>query len=691
MRLSRLSRYAGIALGTALAMGCGNGVTTNKAIQDRVALESFESCSSLEQYIEDTAVLDMRATLEQYKNGSGGIFFFGGGMAEDARTEGAAASTSGPSAYTTTNTQVAGVDEADFVKNDGTRIFLLSGNKLYINRSWPAAELQTLSSVQIEGYPREMYLDERDHVVIFSSVYTPLPTDPAGIRSCGSGMRCGYSYSNTMKITVVDVADLTAPQVVTEYFLPGYYTSSRRIGDSVRLVMGDYFRWPTEVRWWVNSGTGMYNDRAALGRAYDVLMADNERLIRSQPLDAWLPKAYYRTADGSFAQVGYDCTEFHKSNAPAKLGFVSLATLDLSPNTLATVGHPTVHRTTVLAQPGEIYASATSLYVASHHWWWWPEPGQKDYTYLHKFDITHPSQALYVGSGGVSGHIVDQFSMDEHDGFFRVATTTATRVPDLQNSWGRLETTNAVYVLAEDSGTLKVVGQTEELAKGERIYSSRFMGTKGFVTTFRQMDPLFTFDLSDPVNPRRVGELHVPGFSTYLHPIDQDHLLAIGEYVPETQPVDWRARRLQLSIFDVSDFANPRQTFTQTVGTAYSWSEAAYEHKAFNYFPERKLLAIPFFDWTTSGTWSWNSFTSDLRVFSVDAETGFTPRGAVTMRDVYQSSNFNNWSYYWTPYIRRSVMADDFVYAISDSGIRVANVNSLSTPLATVTFNPYRE
>ncbi|MBS1153266.1 MAG: hypothetical protein H6Q89_4964, partial [Myxococcaceae bacterium] len=201
----------------------------------------------------------------------------------------------------------------------------------------------------------------------------------------------------------------------------------------------------------------------------------------------------------------------------------------------------------------------------------------------------------------------------------------------------------------------------------------------------------FTFDLKDPTHPKKVGELKVPGFSSYIHPIDADHLLTIGTYIPEDN-TDWRARALQLAIFDVSDLANPKQTFVQKVGTAYSWSEAQHEHKAFNYFPAKKLLAIPFTDWSYNYTTSdqyWSSFVSDLRVFEVDVTKGFTAKGAVSMKDVFQVTNYYNWSYYWTPQARRSVMADDFVYSISDAGLRVANIADLSQPIATAFFDRY--
>jgi hypothetical protein len=191
-----------------------------------------------------------------------------------------------------------------------------------------------------------------------------------------------------------------------------------------------------------------------------------------------------------------------------------------------------------------------------------------------------------------------------------------------------------------------------------------------------------------------MGELTVPGFSTYLHPMDATHLLTIGTYMPAPvagQPTDWQARALQLAIYDVSDLANPRQTFTQLVGTAYGWSEAQYEHKAFNYFAAKKLLAIPFSDWSygNTGQFYWDRFVSDLRVYGVDPVTGFTAKGAVNLNDLYQVQQYSNWVYYWTPSVRRSVMADDFVYAISDAGLRVANILNLSAPLATVRFDRY--
>jgi hypothetical protein len=510
-----------------------------------------------------------------------------------------------------------------------------------------------------------------------------------GRGDCGSyNMSCGYYQSNTVKATVVDVSNMASMKKVAEYELPGHYNSARKIGSSVRLVLSDDFRFPAEVQFYVDYDQTDYPqfgppNYAAIAAKYDALIAKNEKLIRAQTLAGWMPSGTIKDANGE-SSLGYDCGDFAKVNAPTKLGTLSVITLNLESQT--------IDQTTIVSEPGEIYASANNLYLATRHWWWWSEIGQTDATYVHKFDISSPDAATYVASGTIDGHIVDQFSMDENaEGYFRIVTTTNKRVADTANptnTWGRIETANHLFVYAEDGGTLKRIGQSGPLAVGERVMSSRLIGNRGFVVTFRNIDPLFTFDLSDPTNPKQVGELKIPGFSTYIHPLDETHLLTIGTYVPADN-TNWRAQSLQLQIFDVSDLANPTLTHTELVGTAYGWSEAQYEHKAFNYFPAKKLLAIPFSDWSygEDNDNYWTSFKSELRVFGVDANTGFTSKGTLSMSDLYQARNAYNWTYYWTPNVRRSVLADDFVYAVTDAGIRVANISSLAAPLATAEFS----
>ena len=682
-------------LGLALVglMGCGNNdIPDNQPVQMKARLESFESCAALESYIEDAAVLEMRTSLERQKPSywNRNWFFFGGGAEGDVASgappsrDSKSPSPSGPSNHTGTNNQVEGVDEADFVKNDGTRIFVLSGKKLYLHRSWPAESLQAVSSLSLEGWPREMFL-HGNKVVVFSEVLQPLANanTQSDVISCPPMGGCGYYGAPQTKVTTVDVSDLAAPRVEGELYLPGGYHNARMAGSSVRLVMRDSFRWPGGMRWWPEYSQELYDDHARLEKEIDRLKEQNEQLLRARTLAQWLPEGQRKRDNGTVERVGYDCRDFHKTNAPTRLGFVTVASLNLESQV-----EEAPARVSLVTEPGEVYATESTLYLATPHWWWWPRAGQTEHTYVHKLDLSQPYRANYVASATVPGHLLNQFSLDEHEGVLRVATTITTRVDDANFGWGRPETTNRLFTYRQDGGELKLVGQSEELAKGERIYSARFVGNKGYVVTFRQVDPLFTFDLSDPRNPRKVGELKVPGFSSYIHPVGDTHLLTVGVHVPENG--DWRARALKLSLFDVSDMANPREAFTQLVGTAYGWSESLYEHKAFNYFPAKGLVAIPFTDWTGAAYTGdyWSNFVSELRVFRVDANTGFTPVGAVSMKDVYQTVNYRQWSWTYSPHVRRSVMADDYVYAITDAGVRVSHVSNLAQPLATTRFDP---
>lgn len=647
-----------------------------------LSLTAFDSCEALEQHIEDTAVELMRQSLR----GEGGALRGGVDLALPAAAEATQnANSSGPSAYTKTNTQVAGVDEADFVKTDGRYIYTLAANRLHIVKSWPAAELARVGSLTLDGYPSEMFLDEeRKQLVVLSSVYAPYAQAPAGASvDCLAYGGCG-EWAVATKATIIDVATPSMPRVLDEVWYPGWYSNARKVGRSIRLVLRDDFRWPEGVRWWPE-GELDWSNEASVRRAREALIPDNEALIRDQPLSRWLPQGRRRLADGAVVDVSYDCHDFHRINASVDLGFTTVATLDLD-----ALDRPS--RTSVIADTSEVYADLDTLYLATRHWWWWPAPGQRDYSYVVRLDTSSPSRSTVVAAGGVEGHILNQFSMDEFEDHLRVATTIARRVPDPDNSdneWGIIQTTNRVSVLGVQGNRLVVTGQTADLAEGERIQSARFAGAKGYVVTFEQIDPLFTLDLRDPTRPTVVGELKVPGFSTYIHPLGDSHLLTIGVHVPDpaTGGNQWQERRMKLSIFDVSDLAHPREAFTETIGSAYGWSEAAWEHKAFNFFAEKGLLAIPFSDYRPGSQNYWGEFVSDVRVFRVGATTGIQPLGSVSLSDVYQTYAYQDWSWSWSPWVRRSVMADDFVYAISDAGVRVSRVDALSTPIATTTFD----
>jgi hypothetical protein len=249
--------------------------------------------------------------------------------------------------------------------------------------------------------------------------------------------------------------------------------------------------------------------------------------------------------------------------------------------------------------------------------------------------------------------------------------------PSTGTPWGTVETSNQIAVLGLSDGALRTLGKTDPFGAGETLFGTRFLGARGFAITARQVDPLFTFDLSDPADPKKVGELEMPGFVAYLHPIDETHLLGVGR-----EQAAGGSMQVKVQLFDVTDLASPKAGSPVLVGEGWSWSESLWDPKAFTWFADRKLLAIPFVDFAT------NDLVSDLRLFHVDTAAGITPAGRLPMSDVYLTQSGPDWSFSWSPFVRRSVLADDSVYLVSDAGIRSANVTDLPKWLATVRFSP---
>jgi hypothetical protein len=264
-----------------------------------------------------------------------------------------------------------------------------------------------------------------------------------------------------------------------------------------------------------------------------------------------------------------------------------------------------------------------------------------------------------IATGEVPGAIDDRFSVDEHEGFLRISTTT---------SFG-LESRNNVYILDQVGSNLDVVGKLEGLAPGERIFSSRFQGDYGFVVTFRQVDPLFTIDLSDPTNPKVAGELKIPGFSEYLQVIEQDGktlLIGVGR---DVNPITGRASALKVSLFDVTNPKTPVEIESYIFDGDFSTSNALWDNKAITYVPEQRILAIP----TQQSRNIGNGFPLEARltVFSVDAVKGLDRIGEV--------SHDNDW-------INRSVSIRNDLYAVSTNRISAYGVPGL-TALGDIKWN----
>jgi uncharacterized secreted protein with C-terminal beta-propeller domain len=258
-------------------------------------------------------------------------------------------------------------------------------------------------------------------------------------------------------------------------------------------------------------------------------------------------------------------------------------------------------------------------------------------TSIHRFDISSPLRTQYRGSGTVSGYLLNQWSLSEHKGVLRAVST------DQPAWWGGEDSESSVTTLRARDGALVQAGRVGGLGKGERVYSVRFVGDTGYVVTFRQIDPLYTLDLADPERPRVLGELKIPGYSAYLHPIGEDLLLGVGQDATE----EGRPTGTQLSIFDVSDLRRPTRLHTRALGMG--WSEAEHDHHAFLFWPRTGLVMIP--------------FNEEAVGFRVGRARGIDPLGRV--------------EHGGRSAIRRSLVVRGSILTVSDSGVRSSTLGGL--------------
>jgi len=295
----------------------------------------------------------------------------------------------------------------------------------------------------------------------------------------------------------------------------------------------------------------------------------------------------------------------------------------------------------ITSYTSNIYASSDKLVIAGESYEENDEGVWKEHTIFLVYDIVNGGSTTSPSAvGRVPGSLLNQFSMDHYvDGdvdYLRVATTTWGQWGLVDDVWQQTQTSeSSVYVMKmtslgnenedDEGGAMEIVGSVNEIGLGERIYAVRFVGVRGYVVTFRQIDPFYTLNLSDPTAPEVVGELKIPGFSNYLHPVSDDLILGLGQDADQ----NGRTNGLQISLFDVSDFANPKQVRKYTEENNAS-SAAQYDHRAFRYLPESKLLILPL----STPYWNWGKDAFDgFVVYDVDESKDFEKKFEISHFD----------------------------------------------------------
>ena len=687
-------------------------------------LSHYDNCEVLERSLKSSIAEEYRVQLLQSVVDE---YYYRGGMwMEDDMVMAESADGGGNSAPTTrrtegtdysgTNNQEQGVDEADFVKTDGYYIYFLNGKNLEIFGVPEFGELAHLSTTPIEGQPQAMMLDA-DRLVVISTVSTwNLPeTDPLSQAMGWDGGYGSWRTTSLTKFTVLDITNRSSPEEGKELYLEGYYMTAREVNATVRTVTHTWLDIPG-MSSWLDLPSGYwdldYDDpirREIREKVAYQTMLDNVEALESMALEDLLPKVYERVNGELLTHTMSDdeCADFAAPEDGFNRGFNSIFTFDLSTENLD------FQADHIVGNYPMVYASQDVLILTENawDWWWfWGNDGMTEATNIHSFDISNPGDTLYTGSGRVNGTVLNQFSVSEYEGIVRIATTSGQWARWWMENPEPMSSSVVTFTRSVDTSTdqqiLVEVGRVDDIAPEERIWSARFDGDRCYLVTFRQIDPLWVIDMSDHTNPTILGELEIPGVSTYIHPLSRDHLLTIGMGPGEDGiGLDWSSTRL--SLFNISDPSAPAVDDTLTLipvtdpsdnAWVWSYSEASYEHKAFQYWAPKDLLAIPlstyrYNSWTDSnGGYHWSyQYVSKLILVNVSEETGnLSVHGTVDHSDLYDRGDNTNW---WNEYnIRRSIFMGDYVYALSSSGVTSTNLTTMeqSASIELAYTNPYQ-
>ena len=602
------------------------------------SMQSFEDCDDYDQALTE-AIVEQLVTYDVGWYGYRGLEALG--YAEPSARAGAEDSGSaGPATYSGTNVQEQGVDELDWVKTDGRFIYMLNGDELAIVKSWPVDEAEKVGRLPLDGQLRSLFI-QGDRALVLSYVATDRGQ---------SGTRA----------TLVDLRDRTRPRVLRTLDMDGWMTSGRLIGDHAYLVMNANTAVPQEVWNLLYSGDIALEpypwdgspgaQRMALEKRRRQLTPHVARILQKQGRDERLMR-YSDSQSGWMPRSGtlLSCSDIHTDGDLHETGLLSVVHVSMSDPSQAP------QASAVMGGGWTVYASLDNLYVAANSnwgWWFWGgayEPG----TDIHKFQL-NDGDVAYSASGHVDGWLMNQFAMSEYDGNLRVAATAEDWW------WGRGSggQGSLVAVLADDNeGRLRTIGQVDGIAPGEMIYGVRFDGDRGYVVTFRQVDPLHVVDLSTPEEPVVRGELQIPGYSSYLHPMGDGYLLAVGMDGTESG----LSGGVKVSVFDVNDMDDPQevQKFVLQNGNGWAWSEALWDHHAFNF--SNGVLAIPYsasvYD-SNSGYWG---YETGMAVLKVDPMKGIKELGSVNHDQLVPAHTWNG--------VRRSFTLEDTLVSISGGGL----------------------
>ena len=549
-------------------------------------LKTFSSYEELEHFLE-TNMEQAKNFEEQYLS----PFSRDGEMATlDAETA---------LAHSTTNIQVAGVDEADIVKTDGEYLYVVSSNNISILKAYPPEEAKVLSKIILnETYNVKIYVNG-DKLAVLGNHFAPMYTS--------------YMYTGEVFIEVYDISNKSNPVLIRTLSLNGTLSGSRMIGNYIYATVNQLAVQPN------------YN---------------------KTDLEVIMPKIF--TGD-TVKEV--QATEVRYVNVPDVFYYFTTV---IAANIINDAQEPT-YETFLTGSTACMYVSQSNMYLAVPNTNAWTPleviDSAREGTFIYRVKLDE-EKIVFEAESNISGYVLNQFSMDEYNSFFRIATT----------KWTNDGSKNNLYILNRG---LNIVGKLEGLAPGERIYSARFMGDRCYLVTFKQVDPFFVIDLSNPTDPRVLGYLKIPGFSGYLHPYDEDHIIGIGK----------QNSNVKLSLFNVTNVTAPTETDKYIVSGDWSDSTVLTDHKAFLFDKSKQLLTLPVsinFIEVKNGEYYTKRYWQGAYVFNITLGGGFVLRGNVT----HQDNGVNGWESGYC--VKRALYIENVLYTVSDKKIKMNSLEDLA-------------
>ena len=593
--------------------------------------------------------------------------------------------------YSQTNVQVAGVDEPDFAKNDARYIYVISGNTLTIVDAYPATSASVLSKTELEDTPREIFIND-DRLVLLKTGTSDIEDSgkPQGtdIAAKIAMMPPRYPYYRSAPVThavFYDISDRAHPKVLKDYSIDGDYVNARMIGSTVYLLSRESV-YPYNDRIIVPA----VRENAKIVVTPDVYYFDNpERQYDFTTVTSFDARngatkdaKTYLIGSGNILYVSPDAMyvsyqKYHNVYRPMR--GLAEPVLDVVQSSGGSASGITQGSSPAVAADFNTMSESEKQAVIAEMKTGEQEAIRKreidqSTTLIHKIGIDNGA-ITYLAKGEVPGYLKNQFAMDEYGGNLRVATTS-----DVWTSRGQYEYNN-VFVL---DGVMKTIGSLTHIAEQEKIYSTRFIGDRLYMVTFKRIDPFFVIDLSTPSSPKILGKLKIPGYSDYLHPYDKNHIIGVGK---ETASNEWggvSTKGLKLALFDVSDVEHPKQIDKVEIGDSGTDSAALSDHRAFLFDKNKNLLVIPArvvktIDMPEKYSGDQQRIWYGAYVFGVTPEKGFNLRGTI------EHSTGGGYAWYGSPYeVKRSLYIGDTLYTLSQKQILANSLSRINTTIATI-------